>query len=260
MSYCFNIQILYQWLENNHWISIRLNNWGHHIFARQDLFFFSIVVRGQDGLRKVKTETAGHSACHSEHLTVRLQDHKQRGFLQLSDRKLITHYMAFWRNFDVVVVVVGSLRCHGAGNLPGCWVSPPRGFWRATIAAPHLETRRTDHPSDTPRVLGLRVRGATSEQSECPLHTRDWEFGIGLRSPEPISSKSSFNNVLIKFHQPRLVIRTFHHQGRCSRGGHLCNEHSPLKNRDWGLAPGYNEHSEDKFPLKRKLASGLIKW
>ena len=29
-----------------------------------------------------------------------------------------------------------------------------------------------------------------------------------------------------EFHQPRLVIRTFHHQGRCSRGGHLCNEHS----------------------------------
>ena len=31
------------------------------------------------------------------------------------------------------------------------------------------------------------------------------------------------------FHQPRLVIRTFHHQGRCSRGGHLCNEHSEEK-------------------------------
>ena len=28
-----------------------------------------------------------------------------------------------------------------------------------------------------------------------------------------------------EFHQPRLVIRTFHRQGRCSRGGHLCNEH-----------------------------------
>ena len=32
-----------------------------------------------------------------------------------------------------------------------------------------------------------------------------------------------------QFHQPRLVIRTFHHQGRCSRGGHLCNEHSEEK-------------------------------
>ena len=32
-----------------------------------------------------------------------------------------------------------------------------------------------------------------------------------------------------EFHQPRLVIRTFHHQGRCSRGGHLCNEHSEEK-------------------------------
>ena len=29
-----------------------------------------------------------------------------------------------------------------------------------------------------------------------------------------------------QFHQPRLVIRTFHRQGRCSRGGHLCNEHN----------------------------------
>ena len=33
----------------------------------------------------------------------------------------------------------------------------------------------------------------------------------------------------LQFHQPRLVIRTFHHQGRCSRGGHLCNEHSEEK-------------------------------
>ena len=32
-----------------------------------------------------------------------------------------------------------------------------------------------------------------------------------------------------EFHQPWLVIRTFHHQGRCSRGGHLCNEHSEEK-------------------------------
>ena len=32
-----------------------------------------------------------------------------------------------------------------------------------------------------------------------------------------------------KFHQPRLEIRTFHHQERCSRGGHLCNEHSEEK-------------------------------
>ena len=32
-----------------------------------------------------------------------------------------------------------------------------------------------------------------------------------------------------RFHQPRLVIRTFHRQGRCSRGGHLCNEHSEEK-------------------------------
>ena len=32
-----------------------------------------------------------------------------------------------------------------------------------------------------------------------------------------------------EFHQPRLVIRTFHHQGRSSRGGHLCNEHSEEK-------------------------------
>ena len=32
-----------------------------------------------------------------------------------------------------------------------------------------------------------------------------------------------------QFHQPRLVIRTFHRQGRCSRGGHLCNEHSEEK-------------------------------
>ena len=33
----------------------------------------------------------------------------------------------------------------------------------------------------------------------------------------------------VQFHQPRLVIRTFHRQGRCSRGGHLCNEHSEEK-------------------------------
>ena len=33
----------------------------------------------------------------------------------------------------------------------------------------------------------------------------------------------------IQFHRPRLVIRTFHRQGRCSRGGHLCNEHSEEK-------------------------------
>ena len=32
-----------------------------------------------------------------------------------------------------------------------------------------------------------------------------------------------------KFHQPRLVIRTFYRQGRCSRGGHLCNEHCEEK-------------------------------
>ena len=32
-----------------------------------------------------------------------------------------------------------------------------------------------------------------------------------------------------QFHQPRLVVRTFHRQGRCSRGGHLCNEHSEEK-------------------------------
>ena len=35
--------------------------------------------------------------------------------------------------------------------------------------------------------------------------------------------------IINKFHQPRLVIRTFHRQGRCSRGGHLCNEHSEEK-------------------------------
>ena len=34
---------------------------------------------------------------------------------------------------------------------------------------------------------------------------------------------------MVQFHQPRLVIRTFHRQGRCSRGGHLCNEHSEEK-------------------------------
>ena len=34
----------------------------------------------------------------------------------------------------------------------------------------------------------------------------------------------------VQFHQPRLVIRTFHRQGRCSRGGHLCNEHNEEKN------------------------------
>ena len=33
----------------------------------------------------------------------------------------------------------------------------------------------------------------------------------------------------LQFHQPRLVIRTFHRQGRCSRGGHLCNEHCEEK-------------------------------
>ena len=32
-----------------------------------------------------------------------------------------------------------------------------------------------------------------------------------------------------EFHQPWLVIRTFHRQGRCSRGGHLCNEHNEEK-------------------------------
>ena len=36
-------------------------------------------------------------------------------------------------------------------------------------------------------------------------------------------------HLFVKFHQPRLVIRTFHRQGRCSRGGHLCNEHSEEK-------------------------------
>ena len=35
--------------------------------------------------------------------------------------------------------------------------------------------------------------------------------------------------ISIQFHQPRLVIRTFHRPGRCSRGGHLCNEHSEEK-------------------------------
>ena len=35
--------------------------------------------------------------------------------------------------------------------------------------------------------------------------------------------------IIVEFHQPRLVIRTFHRQGRCSRGGHLCNEHSEEK-------------------------------
>ena len=33
----------------------------------------------------------------------------------------------------------------------------------------------------------------------------------------------------LQFHQPWLVIRTFHRQGRCSRGGHICNEHSEEK-------------------------------
>ena len=32
-----------------------------------------------------------------------------------------------------------------------------------------------------------------------------------------------------EFHQPWLVICTFHRQGCCSRGGHLCNEHSEEK-------------------------------
>ena len=32
-----------------------------------------------------------------------------------------------------------------------------------------------------------------------------------------------------QFHQLRLVIPTFHRQGRCSRGGHLCYEHSEEK-------------------------------
>ena len=35
--------------------------------------------------------------------------------------------------------------------------------------------------------------------------------------------------VVPEFHQPWLVIRTFQRQGRCSRGGHLCNEHSEEK-------------------------------
>ena len=37
------------------------------------------------------------------------------------------------------------------------------------------------------------------------------------------------NENILQFHQPWLVIRTFHRQGRCSRGGHLCNEHSEVK-------------------------------
>ena len=36
-------------------------------------------------------------------------------------------------------------------------------------------------------------------------------------------------SLIEQFHQPRLVICTFHRQGRCSRGGHLCNEHSEEK-------------------------------
>ena len=44
--------------------------------------------------------------------------------------------------------------------------------------------------------------------------------------------------ILIQFHQPRLVIRTFHRQGRCSWGGHL-----------------YNEHSEEKYSCSYRLNS-----
>ena len=44
-----------------------------------------------------------------------------------------------------------------------------------------------------------------------------------------VNSLEEFFITGVQFHQPRLVIRTFHHQGRCSRGGHLCNEHSEEK-------------------------------
>ena len=49
-------------------------------------------------------------------------------------------------------------------------------------------------------------------------------------SPMLVDYQSDFEEqTWVEFHQPRLVIRTFHRQGRCSRGGHLCNEHSEEK-------------------------------
>ena len=69
---------------------------------------------------------------------------------------------------------------------------------------------------------------AILSRPQCVIYICEFGPGCGVRAG---------NIVLIaihlilngQFHQPRLVIRTFHHQERCSRGGHLCNEHSEEK-------------------------------
>ena len=57
-----------------------------------------------------------------------------------------------------------------------------------------------------------------------------WDFFVpwlGAKPQEPMTI--AWVNRSQQFHQPWLVIRTFHRQGRCSRGGHLCNQHSEEK-------------------------------
>ena len=49
----------------------------------------------------------------------------------------------------------------------------------------------------------------------------------------------------VQFHQPRLVIRTFDRQGRCSRWGHLCNEHSEEK-----YSCSYKQNSTTDFLIR----------
>ena len=55
------------------------------------------------------------------------------------------------------------------------------------------------------------------------------EFEINCSASWPRPVAVPLHKQTGKFHQPRLLIRTFHHQERCSRGGHLCNEHSEEK-------------------------------
>ena len=65
--------------------------------------------------------------------------------------------------------------------------------------------------------------------------TPETQLVIGYVSPSLTSQENTTRfdfqprTTAYKFHQPRLVIRTFHRLGHCSRGGHLCNEHSEEK-------------------------------
>ena len=75
--------------------------------------------------------------------------------------------------------------------------------------------------SSTTKFNGLSISPDESVQLE--KNTRD-------QSQNPLFYKLRENRLTAsKFHQPWLVIRTFHQQGRCSRGGHLCNKHSEEK-------------------------------